>query len=49
MEEYVDNRGPGSGGDPSVTAGASRRVRPGREREFPRLPRPGGAPPRRRP
>lgn len=34
MEEYVDNRKPGPGGDPPVTALASRRVRRGREREF---------------
>ncbi len=34
MEEYVDNRKPDPGGDPPVTAVASRRVRPGREREF---------------
>jgi antibiotic biosynthesis monooxygenase (ABM) superfamily enzyme len=34
MEEYVDGRKPSPGGDPPVTAVASRRVKPGREQEF---------------
>ncbi len=34
MEEYLDNREPVPGDDPPVTAVASRRVKPGREREF---------------
>ncbi len=34
MQEYFDNRKAGPGGDPPVTAVASRRVRPGREQEF---------------
>ncbi len=34
MDEFVDGRNPASGEDPPVTAVASRRVKPGREREF---------------
>jgi antibiotic biosynthesis monooxygenase (ABM) superfamily enzyme len=34
MNEFVDDRNPTSGEDPPVTAVASRRVKPGREREF---------------
>ncbi|MDQ4127946.1 MAG: antibiotic biosynthesis monooxygenase [Actinomycetota bacterium] len=34
MEEHVENREPISGGDPPVTAVASRRVKAGREPEF---------------
>ncbi len=34
MDEFVDGRNPDRGEDPPVTAVASRRVRPGREREF---------------
>jgi antibiotic biosynthesis monooxygenase (ABM) superfamily enzyme len=34
MEEFVDYRNPTPGDDPPVTAVASRRVKPGREREF---------------
>ncbi len=34
MEEFVDGSNPTPGDDPPVTAVASRRVRPGREREF---------------
>src|SRR5919106_5378903 len=34
MEEFVDNRNPAPGGDPPVTAVASRRVKQGREQEF---------------
>src|ERR671928_1502948 len=34
MEEFVDDRNSASGDDPPVTAVASRRVKPGREREF---------------
>lgn len=34
MDEFVDDRNPAPGNDPPVTAVASRRVKPGREREF---------------
>ncbi len=34
MDEFVDGRNPARGDDPPVTAVASRRVKPGREREF---------------
>ncbi len=34
MGEFVDNPNPAPGDDPPVTAVASRRVKPGREREF---------------
>ncbi len=34
MDEFVDDRNPTLGDDPPVTAVASRRVKPGREREF---------------
>jgi antibiotic biosynthesis monooxygenase (ABM) superfamily enzyme len=34
MDEFVDDRNPTPGDDPPVTAVASRRVKPGREREF---------------
>ncbi len=34
MDEFVDDRNPIPGDDPPVTAVASRRVKPGREREF---------------
>ena len=34
MEEFVDDRNPAPGDDPPVTAVASRRVKPGRAREF---------------
>src|SRR5215217_6531262 len=34
MDEFVDDRNPSPGGDPPVTAVASRRVKQGREREF---------------
>jgi uncharacterized protein len=34
MDEFVDDRDPAPGDDPPVTAVASRRVKPGREREF---------------
>ena len=34
MDEFVDGRNPARGEDPPVTAVASRRVKPGREREF---------------
>jgi antibiotic biosynthesis monooxygenase (ABM) superfamily enzyme len=34
MEEFIDDRNPSPGDDPPVTAVASRRVKPGREREF---------------
>ncbi len=34
MEEFVNARDPGTDDDPPVTAVASRRVKPGREREF---------------
>jgi antibiotic biosynthesis monooxygenase (ABM) superfamily enzyme len=34
MEEFLNARGPGPDDDPPVTAVASRRVKPGREREF---------------
>ena len=34
MDEFVDDRKPPLGDDPPVTAVASRRVKPGREREF---------------
>ena len=34
MDEFVDDRNPTPGDDPPATAVASRRVKPGREREF---------------
>ncbi|MDQ4002780.1 MAG: antibiotic biosynthesis monooxygenase [Actinomycetota bacterium] len=34
MDEFVDDRNPSPGGDPPVTAVASRRVKQGREQEF---------------
>src|SRR5215217_1948444 len=34
MDEFIDDRNSTSGDDPPVTAVASRRVKPGREREF---------------
>src|SRR3712207_9065310 len=34
MDEFFDTRNPSPGDDPPVTAVASRRVKPGREREF---------------
>src|SRR3712207_1213389 len=34
MDEFIDNCKPSSGEDPPVTAVASRKVKPGREREF---------------
>jgi antibiotic biosynthesis monooxygenase (ABM) superfamily enzyme len=34
MDEFIDDRNPSPGDDPPVTAVASRRVKPGREREF---------------
>jgi antibiotic biosynthesis monooxygenase (ABM) superfamily enzyme len=34
MDEFVDDRNPSAGGDPPVTAVASRRVKQGREQEF---------------
>ncbi len=34
MDEFVDGRNPSPGGDPPVTAVASRRVKRGREQEF---------------
>ncbi len=34
MDEFIDDRNPSPGNDPPVTAVTSRRVKPGREREF---------------
>ncbi len=34
MDEFVDDRNPTPGDDPPITVVASRRVKPGREREF---------------
>jgi antibiotic biosynthesis monooxygenase (ABM) superfamily enzyme len=34
MDEVVDDRNPTPGDDPAITVVASRRVKPGREREF---------------